>query len=221
MATGSAPGRQERFCGLALQEREGARFLKSGAAQNSSKAPIAGDGRRHRPRHRVERGKRRRNPVEAPVTADVLDEIGFARHVHAKRGDRDLPSVPTPTFARRASVGETENPSLVRMRLTSWSGTVSPSRRLTCARASGTVRGCGRPRIHVGHAAARRAGLNLLEQLQRPTQGPHRRRGVGAAFESRRRFRLQPELPAGRAHGCGQKPRAFQRNLVGRRGDLG
>ncbi len=105
-------------CRSARSSRSSAKCAASAASMNenvsASEQPAASSTRRtSRSRSmrgsdggggRVERGKRRRQPVVAVVARDLLDQIDFAQHVDAECRHRDVPA------ARRCGESGTRGP---------------------------------------------------------------------------------------------------------------
>ena len=151
-----------------------------------------GDAGIRRGRGGCDRGKRRLEPVEAVVASDFLDEIGLAR---AGRRGRSGPSRPSRRCPARRS-----SPSPCRIRSTSSSGTIAPSKRASRRRRRWTVLRLARLRVRVDQRLNRRARADLLDERERALERGDRRVDVGAALEPRRGLRLEPQPLAGSPH---------------------
>ena len=81
----------ERRARVLLDEGERRRLRESGGRQDLPDEPVPRDLRRRRGLRRGERGKRDRQPVEAVVAPDLLDEVRFARDVDAEARHRHQP----------------------------------------------------------------------------------------------------------------------------------
>ncbi len=205
-------GRRERLGRRALDEREGLSFLESGAGQDVSNQPPAHDAGCMRRRRRAKRRQGRRNAIEAPMPADLLDQIGLTLDVHAERRHGDGPAGSgrgRPEPESRQQSGD------VRVR---HGGPEQPIE----ARATQHQR----PRlawtgVHVDDRLDELAPARRSEEFQRARDRANGRVEIGAALETYRGFGLEGQPPARHPDLGGLEPRAFERNVRGRSRHLG
>ena len=176
------------FNGLRFDEAERHRFGEAGGGQHAARELIARDARIRRGCGLRHHRERRLELVEAVVTADLFDQIGFAQQIHAE-GWRDR--VPAVSRGADGEAEALENPDHLRV----GDGGAEHAREPLAAQVQ-TLR-LPRLRVDVDDRSGRLAGADLLHQPDRALDRDHLRVGIGAALEARRGLRLQPEPLAG------------------------